>query len=59
MALREGLYIIESKENGATIGRNSIEDKSALPKRVVIHSVGDGLLPSVRVREICGSFSID
>ncbi|KAJ2929739.1 hypothetical protein H1R20_g7358, partial [Candolleomyces eurysporus] len=45
MSLPEGLYIIESKENGATIGRNPREDLSLLPKPVVIHPVGEGLLP--------------
>ncbi|RXW15373.1 hypothetical protein EST38_g10480 [Candolleomyces aberdarensis] len=50
MSLPEGVYIIESKENGAAIGRNPREDRSLRPKPVVIHPVGEGLLPQASVR---------
>jgi hypothetical protein len=49
MALREGLYVIESKLTGGTIGRNVHEDRSLLPKAIVLHPTGGDLLPQASV----------
>lgn len=36
MSLESGIYIIQSKSQGGYVGRNSTEDRSLLPKKVVI-----------------------
>ena len=44
MSLAKGLYVIESRLTGGTVGRNIREDRSFRPKPIVVHPTSGGLL---------------